>query len=281
MMNLKYIFLAIVLIFSLSISGQEKDRNYTEFKRMTQVIKNNKRPSKELISKYSGFVKTPNEGAPTFFKEDISRFLYINDSIIGMIIQTSTGVSMSEYVKFFSVKHQTLSGLELSEGSDHPQDIPEYSFQEYKIFDNKLIETKLVSWILIDNSCVDSYGSYKEGYEFGDCTRNDIVYKYYIIPDNGIVKQIQLDTLNNQVRKYGFASSKLLTKEDLSQYSKKELRLIRNEIFANKGYIFRSKDLKEYFDSQGWYSPLSDNANDKINIIERKNISLIKSFEDY
>jgi len=40
------------------------------------------------------------------------------------------------------------------------------------------------------------------------------------------------------------------------KYSKKELRLIRNGIYAEYGYAFKSQDLKEYFNTYAWY--LSD-----------------------
>jgi len=35
----------------------------------------------------------------------------------------------------------------------------------------------------------------------------------------------------------------------------KELRLLRNEIYAKHGRIFDSKDLRDYFDKCGWYHP--------------------------
>lgn len=40
-----------------------------------------------------------------------------------------------------------------------------------------------------------------------------------------------------------------------SDYSKKELRLMRNTIYAQYGYDFNSPDLKEYFSQFAWYMP--------------------------
>lgn len=34
-----------------------------------------------------------------------------------------------------------------------------------------------------------------------------------------------------------------------------ELRLLRNEIFARQGYIFKNSELKSYFESKSWYTP--------------------------
>ncbi len=39
------------------------------------------------------------------------------------------------------------------------------------------------------------------------------------------------------------------------QYTKKELRLMRNTIYAQHGYEFSSPDLKAYFDQFAWYMP--------------------------
>jgi len=75
-------------------------------------------------------------------------------------------------------------------------------------------------------------------------------------------------------------SQQLLTEEDLSSLSQQELKLMRNEIFARHGYIFNSKDLQEYFSKQSWYRPQYTDVSDKLNAIERQNISFIKKYED-
>lgn len=46
-----------------------------------------------------------------------------------------------------------------------------------------------------------------------------------------------------------------LSKTELSQKSKRELDLIRNEIFARNGYIFQILEYRDYFNDQSWYSP--------------------------
>ncbi|MFN8258072.1 MAG: YARHG domain-containing protein [Bacteroidales bacterium] len=50
----------------------------------------------------------------------------------------------------------------------------------------------------------------------------------------------------------------------LSELSKTELRIYRNLIFARYGYVFKSKDLNDYFMATYWYKP---NPNVKINEI--------------
>lgn len=79
--------------------------------------------------------------------------------------------------------------------------------------------------------------------------------------------------------RYPQASSRLLTQEDLQFLSRQELRLMRNEIFARHGMMFRSEDLRSYFNSQPWYVPKYDEVSAQITGIEKQNIELIKLFE--
>ncbi|MHB0997129.1 MAG: YARHG domain-containing protein, partial [Elusimicrobiales bacterium] len=44
-------------------------------------------------------------------------------------------------------------------------------------------------------------------------------------------------------------------KVDIDQMSLNELRILRNEIFAKHGHVFESRDLRQHFASQDWYSP--------------------------
>jgi hypothetical protein len=75
------------------------------------------------------------------------------------------------------------------------------------------------------------------------------------------------------------ASERLLTASDLQYLSKKELGIMRNEIFARHGYIFQTPQWKAYFRNQNWYSPRNSDVNSLLTDIELKNIPLIKSYE--
>jgi len=69
---------------------------------------------------------------------------------------------------------------------------------------------------------------------------------------------------------------------DFTRLSKSELRLVRNGIFAMKGYIFRSPDLRRYFAGKSWYTPLTssmDSVMGTMNPTQKANIDLIKSLE--
>lgn len=53
------------------------------------------------------------------------------------------------------------------------------------------------------------------------------------------------------------------------------LDIMRNEIFAEYGYRFKSKKWQEYFGKKDWYKPRFDNVDDMLSPIEKHNIDLI------
>lgn len=71
-----------------------------------------------------------------------------------------------------------------------------------------------------------------------------------------------------------------LTPSDLEGCPKKELRLMRNTIYARHGYTFQSPDLQEYFAQFDWYVPTTNVVPEyDMSETELKNIALIKKYE--
>lgn len=77
------------------------------------------------------------------------------------------------------------------------------------------------------------------------------------------------------------ASLRLLTSDDVNNLIKDELRQMRNEIYARHGYSFKLKEMRELFDHQEWYMPISTDVRKKLTAVEIKNEQLIKQFEKY
>lgn len=67
----------------------------------------------------------------------------------------------------------------------------------------------------------------------------------------------------------------------IANFNERELRILRNEIFARRGYQFKSKDLHEYFSQFEWYKPLySENEiTNYLDEVDQHNIEVIKKFE--
>jgi hypothetical protein len=80
---------------------------------------------------------------------------------------------------------------------------------------------------------------------------------------------------------YPEASERLLTEDDVANYIKADLRLMRNSIYARHGYSFKMKDMRQEFDQQDWYMPMSTDVRSQLTEIEKKNEALIKRYEKY
>lgn len=127
----------------------------------------------------------------------------------------------------------------------------------------------------------EGYQNYEEWIEESlEINTQDFLWEDCYINKSKKASDISIDTNEYLISgDYKVASCRLLSDKDLKSLSKKELRLMRNEIFARYGYKFKSEDLKQHFSSKGWYTPQRSNADEFITDIERKNIALIKKYE--
>lgn len=73
------------------------------------------------------------------------------------------------------------------------------------------------------------------------------------------------------------ASRRPLGAYELRDVPAEQLRLIRNEIFARKGYRFQSPDLDVHFRARDWYAP--SDAEIELSEIERYNVQLLRLTE--
>lgn len=78
---------------------------------------------------------------------------------------------------------------------------------------------------------------------------------------------------------YPEASTRRLSASDVNYLSKYQLKIMRNEIFARHGYIFKTTDMKNYFSNQRWYDPRYSNVDNLLTSTEKHNIELIKRYE--
>ena len=101
----------------------------------------------------------------------------------------------------------------------------------------------------------------------------------YDFPHRLLVDSIALTECNPNNGCYDYVSNTLLHGSELFYYDNRTLRLMRNSILARHGYVFQSKDLKEYFGIEPWYKPADSNDNIKLSLLEELNIELIKSVE--
>ena len=89
----------------------------------------------------------------------------------------------------------------------------------------------------------------------------------------------------NEDKNYIFFDSdrRLLTETDVMGLSAEQLRIAKNEIYARRGRMFTSEDLKAYFESKPWYQgyiPAEEFSESILSQIEKNNIAFIQKYID-
>lgn len=97
---------------------------------------------------------------------------------------------------------------------------------------------------------------------------------YYFLADKTTTTEI---TYNSTDEYYHITGSRKLTYDDIKGLSNRELRIMRNEIYARHGYIFQDAMLRDHFLQKPWYTPQTKNV--ALSNIEQYNVLFIKSYE--
>ena len=101
-------------------------------------------------------------------------------------------------------------------------------------------------------------------------------------------KNLQLiDTIQRQQRRVALApgdmelfENKLITERMLRGLSLHELRLLRNEIYARHGRVFKTPWLSQYFFGQAWYDPKDDFKDEDVSGTDKTNVETIVAYEN-
>jgi hypothetical protein len=100
-------------------------------------------------------------------------------------------------------------------------------------------------------------------------------------------KNLQLiDTIQKQQRRVALApgdmelfENKLITEQMLHGLSLHELRLLRNEIYARHGRVFKTAWLDQYFGGQAWYDPKQEFKDEELSGADKTNVETIVAYE--
>jgi hypothetical protein len=87
-----------------------------------------------------------------------------------------------------------------------------------------------------------------------------------------------LEELEAEWREY--LATKEITEEMLYGLFIEDLRVLRNEIFARHGRVFKDKELQKYFEAQPWYRPNPEFKDEMLTEVDFKNLSIIKQTEE-
>lgn len=89
------------------------------------------------------------------------------------------------------------------------------------------------------------------------------------------------ESLTEDVSKFN-ASTYELKKEDVENMYQGDLEVMRNAIYARHGYSFKNRKMRFIFDHEvEWYMPVSTDIRGQLTALERKNIDLLKRYEQH
>lgn len=179
---------------------------------------------------------------------------------------------------------------------------------------NRLFKTGIHSWFSEKGHLLKETKYLNAGFYFNENPKANDDYEYYLWlgfneefilfertysgnlsnniefeNDNTDLKELMLSDTNTYfediISVNGFVITSLykLTKKELLlfiNYYNLNLKVIRNEIFARHGYIFKNGgEMEKYFLAEEWYIPEFNNINHLLSDIEKHNIQLIKQLE--
>lgn len=102
------------------------------------------------------------------------------------------------------------------------------------------------------------------------------------IPRNTTTKKAKVKKNRNVVwgTEYDYLSTRYITFEEIQNYDRGQIRVLKNSIYARHGRIFKDKALREYFESQDWYRGTRYEIPAKeFNKYENANIALLLKYE--
>ncbi len=103
-------------------------------------------------------------------------------------------------------------------------------------------------------------------------------------PPAGHISALDTSGTGDRPGRFPQASQRVLSAQELRTLGKKQLFLMRNEIFARHGYVFENAALRKHFGKQKWYRQLPKVRDQqlvaqRLSAIERANIGLIRQLE--
>lgn len=79
---------------------------------------------------------------------------------------------------------------------------------------------------------------------------------------------------------YDWLSTRYATYDDIRNYDRGQIRVLKNSIYARHGRRFKDANLRAYFNSQSWYNPRYDEVPSRqFNKYENANIAFLRKYE--
>ncbi|RXQ91009.1 YARHG domain-containing protein [Ancylomarina salipaludis] len=269
----KLIYIYLILLSSLSVLAQDT----SIFKALEELKIGSNLPA-EIAEKYFG-------AKPDYYGEvqpiELEYYKKYDDTSL-IILKYYTGVGAYSLLKFINEsRSRENEEYVIMQNSDHDGSYAIAKDTDYIFINDSIIELIDTKEIVKDSSKYDSKTNWIKGdNSFWDLeTVTFDSYRYIKIDSNCVVSTFSPNREISESRMYKQVSERILSHKDLNELSKEELRIMRNEIFADYGYIFNSNDLKNYFNSKSWYTPKYKTVSSKLSMVEKINIKTILRLE--
>lgn len=242
-----------------------------------------KKNANPVIGSYSGaFTASVYDDTKDYVYEN--RITVFVDSLVGDMMYGHSIVAGN---------NRLFKGKFTKEGSNYIADVSEPGDDKY--------DGKFSFKVLIDEAKTNEI--YMEGTWKSNDKKLDVTERKYNLykkdfsydPNNELPENVQwaelyginpkfpdkIESLTSDVVKYN-GSTKELKKEDLQNLYKGDLEIIRNAIYARHGYSFKTRRIRFIFDQfVPWYMPVTTDVRNDLTELEKKNIELIKRYEEH
>jgi hypothetical protein len=75
-------------------------------------------------------------------------------------------------------------------------------------------------------------------------------------------------------------STEVMSDDAIGDLFAEDLRVLRNEIYARRGRVFKDKELQKFFDAQAWYKPNPEFKDEMLGEVEIQNLAKIRLAEE-
>ncbi|MEO7538614.1 MAG: YARHG domain-containing protein [Pyrinomonadaceae bacterium] len=97
---------------------------------------------------------------------------------------------------------------------------------------------------------------------------------------NEIEEQNVVLIWNNEAKVREKLATEVMSDDALGDLFAEDLRVLRNEIYARHGRVFKDKELQKFFDAQSWYKPDPEFKDEMLGEIEVQNLGKIRLAEE-
>ena len=294
-MKTKLLLLFVMLCFIVSCGKKKEEEsntsgNTTNSGNTNSETKSGSESKTETKSKSSPVIGSYSGGFTASVYNDKKDYVYENR--ITVFIDSLAGEMMYGH-SVVAGNNRPFSGKFTKEGSNYKAEVNEPGDDKY--------DGKFTFTVKIDEAKTNEI--YLEGKWISNDKKLDVTERTYNLykkdfaydPQNQLPENIQwaelygsnpkfpdrIEQLTAEVTKFNGSTTEL-KKEDLQNLYKGDLEIIRNAIYARHGYSFKTRRVRFIFDQfVPWYMPVSTDVRNALTELEKKNIDMIKRYEEH